>query len=278
LALSSKLRCAKIDFNTPSKECPENQIETSSQNYAQMQFYTDLYVETMGNISHAIHPFYQGNKTNTQDRAENEINSELSNIEQIIDACQISDKYGLFSKAQQQVPDVTSVISLWNQIKEEKMTQLALAGNIDKWFREYLLPKSYWQTALKRTKHKPVRDKFIRELEMIEMYNQVNGLLENEVEYLHQVAVDLCRKFQRASSQVEGRNGFLSLINHNQRSFDNTRIEVLTILHNFDTRGMDKRTPVERLFGKDIQLSPIINFVLDNFTDLPRPRNRSLTG
>lgn len=282
LALASKLRWAKASFATVSKNSSEAQVEITSEKYAQIQFYTDLYVETMGNISHIIHPFYQGNKTNTSDGAEMEINTEFSNIEQIVDNCQITDKYKLFRKAQQQVPDVTSVISLWHQMKEDKLAQMGLSDNIGLWFREYLLPKTYWELAIKKTKYAPTRDKLNQELQKIGQPNknepEVEGLSKNEIERLSNAAVDLCRKFQRTSSQVEGRNGYLSLINHNQRSFDDTRLKVLTVIHNFDTRGLDKKTPAERLFGDNLQFKPLANYIIDNFGDLPRPRNRYLSG
>ncbi|MCD4681613.1 MAG: DUF6399 domain-containing protein [Bacteroidales bacterium] len=236
----------------------------------------------MRNISHIIHPFYQGNKINTSDMAEMEINTELSNIEQIVDDCKITDKYNLFSKAQQQVPDVVSVISLWHQMKEEKLAQMGLSDNIGKWFREYLLPKTYWKFAIKRTKHKPTRNKLNRELQKIGQANinepEGEGLSKNEIEQLSEAAIDLCRKFQRASSQVEGRNGYLSLINHNQRSFDDTRLKVLTVVHNFGIRGLDQKTPAERLFGDNLQFKPLANYIIDNFGDLPRSRNRYLSG
>ncbi len=87
-------------------------------------------------------------------------------------------------------------------------------------------------------------------------------------------AEELCRKFQRTSSQVEGRNGYLSMINHNQRGFDQDRLKVLTVVHNFDIYGTDGKTPAERLFGNKIKHDKIIDYLIKNFGDLPLPRKR----
>ncbi len=104
-----------------------------------------------------------------------------------------------------------------------------------------MLPKTYWETMIKRTKYKPLLNTYKNELALIEKNNtseqKPEGFPIGILEQLEVKAVEICRKFQKASSQVEGRNGYLSAINHNQRSFDSQRLEVLTVLHNFDTIG-----------------------------------------
>ncbi len=41
-------------------------------------------------------------------------------------------------------------------------------------------------------------------------------------------------KYQRTSSAVEGRNGYLSKLNHAERGLSAQSLKVLTIIHNFD--------------------------------------------
>jgi hypothetical protein len=45
-------------------------------------------------------------------------------------------------------------------------------------------------------------------------------------------ATDRVKAFQRASSAVEGRNGFLSQMHHNHRGLPKQRYKVWTVLHN----------------------------------------------
>lgn len=77
---------------------------------------------------------------------------------------------------------------------------------------------------------------------------------------------------QLTESQVEGRNGFLSAINHNQRSFDSQRLEVLTVVHNFDTKDADRLVPADRLFGKFVSFDSLFEYIIDNFGNLPNNR------
>lgn len=273
MALSSKLNSAKVNY-----EKAENKgelIELRKEEYIQIQFHTDIYIKSMRSISHVLHPFYDGFKLNTKNRVEAEIYLELSRIERLTLDCEIEDKYKLLTKAKNQVSDVVAVVSLWHDLVTEEIEQMNLNDNLKYWFKTYLLPKMYWIQALNKTKHKPIREQLKKELRECEQNKFLMlELSDEEYKVLKEKAIFLSRKFQRASSQVEGRNGKLSLINHNQKSFDSTRLEVMTVIHNFDTRGMDGKTPAERLFGNKIEFQPLFDYILNNFDDLPRPRKR----
>src|SRR5262245_49918505 len=61
-------------------------------------------------------------------------------------------------------------------------------------------------------------------------------------------ALQRTQVFQRTSSAVEGRNGYLSQMHHNQRGLPKRRYKVWTIVHNFDCRAVDGTTPASRFF------------------------------
>jgi hypothetical protein len=63
-------------------------------------------------------------------------------------------------------------------------------------------------------------------------------------------AAQRVRTFQRTSSAVEGRNGYLSQMHHNHRGLPPQRPKVWTALHNFDGRAADGTTPAARFFGR----------------------------
>jgi hypothetical protein len=68
---------------------------------------------------------------------------------------------------------------------------------------------------------------------------------------LHQKAKTLADVFQRSSSNVEGRNGYLSLRNHQLRGLDLPRKrECLTAIHHFFLTRPDGTTAAERFFGQ----------------------------
>jgi hypothetical protein len=68
---------------------------------------------------------------------------------------------------------------------------------------------------------------------------------------LHHQAQTLADVFQRSSSNVEGRNGYLSLRNHQLRGLERLRKRTcLTTVHNFFLMRPDGTTAAERFFGQ----------------------------
>ena len=72
-----------------------------------------------------------------------------------------------------------------------------------------------------------------------------------EPEQRQHKAKTLAEVFQRSSSNVEGRNGYLSLRNHQLRGLDHPRKRAcLTTIHNFFLTRPDGTTAAERFFGQ----------------------------
>jgi len=77
-------------------------------------------------------------------------------------------------------------------------------------------------------------------------------------------------KFQRSSSPVEGRNGYLSQVYHNRRGLSSRRLKVMTLIHNFHLKRCDGTTAAERLFGKTFP--DLFQWVVSQMGELPSPR------
>jgi len=78
-------------------------------------------------------------------------------------------------------------------------------------------------------------------------------------------ACKIVKTFQRASSRVEGRNGYLAFINHANKGIPEQRKKVLTIVHNFDSRNQNLTTPAERLF--DRKFPNLFEFILNDIAN-----------
>lgn len=273
LALGRRLALAGSAFDAAKETCTEICPEEAA--YAEQLFYSELYVESVQNISHCIHPYYGGDKANSSQRAQQCVEAELDKIKQVLDGCGLPDKHGLMAKAENQVGDAVSVISLWHGIAAGEFKRMALAPDAQIWAETYLLPLTYWETAAKKTKHRPAAEKIKQEIRACGQAGMPPCITEAEAAALKEKCIDLCRMFQRSSSQVEGRNGYLSMMNHNQRGFDGKRLEALTVVHNFDIRGADGKTPAERLFKNQIEHKPVFDFLMENFGTLGFPRNRN---
>ena len=77
-------------------------------------------------------------------------------------------------------------------------------------------------------------------------------------------------KFQRSSSAVEGRNGYLSQVHHNRRGLSSKRLHVSTVIHNFSLKRSDGTTAAERLFGQ--KFPDLFEYLVENIGELPHPR------
>ncbi|MEL6780050.1 MAG: DUF6399 domain-containing protein, partial [Cyanobacteria bacterium J06597_16] len=81
---------------------------------------------------------------------------------------------------------------------------------------------------------------------------------------------EFCAKYQRTSSAVEGRNGYLAQRHHARRGFSPQSLKVLTIIHNFDLTRADGTTAAQRLFKYEFP-NPF-EWMIENIGELPMPR------
>jgi hypothetical protein len=89
-------------------------------------------------------------------------------------------------------------------------------------------------------------------------------------------ATEQVTAFQRTSSAVEGRNGALAQLHHNQRGLPKPRYKMWTVLHNFDCHAPDGTTPAARFFRRTFPA--LFETVLSQIEALQRPRQRKYDG
>ena len=87
---------------------------------------------------------------------------------------------------------------------------------------------------------------------------------------LHQQATERAEVCQRSSANVEGRNGYLSLRNHQLRGFERPRKRAcLTAIHHFFLPPSDGTTAAERFFGQKPR--SLFAVILDSVAVPPAP-------
>lgn len=198
---------------------------------------------------------------------------------------EISEKVIL--KIVNQIPGLSEGIATWQQWAEERSKEFALSSTIEirqeelkKWLLHYLLPVFVWELVLGRIPRKKKNERLIQYYKEIlqKARDKLKGSkLENymtaqQYEQCEKWAVRVARTFQRSSSQVEGRNGYLAFVHKANRGMPEQRLQVLTVVHNYDIRRVDGTTPAERLF--DRKFPDLFEFVLENVTGFPEPRRR----
>ena len=141
---------------------------------------------------------------------------------------------------------------------------------------EPLLPLMYGQYQVSRRRCPRRKAKLVQALEAVQdtfdRHPITRQLAPDVLEGWNAWAAEQAKALQRASSAVEGRNGALAQLHHNQRGVPKQRDKVWTVLHNFDCRAPDGTTPAARFFRRGFP--DLFETVLSTIDDLPRPRKR----
>lgn len=233
-------------------------------------------------INKAVHPFNENDELTTCDELEVQLQKGFTKIRALAQQAQIEIALDKGEKILNQIPDIGQGVAHWIKHLNTKMEQLNLAGDEKKWRTESLLPYAYWQVhQTKKTTKK--RDKALNEYYQqrvqqaklrFEQAGPPTQISEQTKEQLVNWAFRQVATFHRASSQVEGRNGYLAFVHHANKGMTEKRQKVLTVVHNFDIRRADGKTPAQRLFNKEFP--NLFEFVLDNVGQLPQPRSRKM--
>jgi hypothetical protein len=158
-------------------------------------------------------------------------------------------------KAERVVPKMQATIAFVSRYVKQQVAQLDLTPPVSFAMHAKLIPSSYLdRVAGTRT----VSDgEALRKLAerlrtpLFEPGGALSDLSPETQDHLQNEAKRLAAVFQRSSSNVEGRNGYLSLRNHQLRGLDLPRKrECFTTIHNFFLTRPDGTTAAERFFGQ----------------------------
>ena len=159
------------------------------------------------------------------------------------------------AKAERVVPKMQATIEFVSGYVRQQVRQLDLAQLASYAMHAHLIPSyDLERVASTRTgtQGEPLRALAERlRTPLFESSGALGALSPMEQHQLKHKAKTLAEVFQRSSSKVEGRNGYLSLRNHQLRGLDHPRKrECLTVVHNFLLVRPDGTTAAERFFGQ----------------------------
>jgi len=158
-------------------------------------------------------------------------------------------------KARRVVPKMQATIEFVSGYVRQQVKQLELAPPQSFAMHAHLIPSYYLErvaTTRPRREGTPLRELAERiRTPLFEPGGALSALPPVEQDRLKQKAATLADVFQRSSSNVEGRNGYLSLRNHQLRGLNHSRKRAcLTAVHNFFLTRADGTTAAERFFGQ----------------------------
>jgi len=158
-------------------------------------------------------------------------------------------------KAERVVPKMQATIEFVSGYVGQQVAQLALTPPVSFAMHAKLIP-SYYLDRVAQTRSvsdgAPLRELAERlRAPLFEPGGVLCALSPETQGQLHDEAKRLAAVFQRSSSNVEGRNGYLSLRSHQLRGLDLPRKrECFTAIHNFFLTRPDGTTAAERFFGQ----------------------------
>ena len=226
-------------------------------------------------ISTCLHPFdINHNTVQTTELVKQSLENIQGTLQNIYTNHRLQDPRSGIRKLKTQIQSLSAIIDIWWSWVDECLVHQDYEVNVRCWVREYLLPVVYWQQQASRTKNPHLRQDYtaanIKANQIFEQHPFTQSLSESARQQWWNWGIWMVSKFQRSSSAVEGRNGYLSQIHHNRRGLSSKRLSVATVIHNFALKRNDGTTAAERLFGQ--QFPDLFEYLMENIGELPQPR------
>lgn len=233
------------------------------------------YRQELQAISTTVHPFNLNLQQQTSEQISTKLHASVLSLREILVGCGIDDKKNALDKMEKQIVSISPTSDLWWQWVNADITLLGARLELQDAIKQILLPFIYFKMQRKKSKSKKsLRDIYQNVYEAAEKLLRSRALVsELTTGSWMKWANDMCRKFQRTTSAIEGRNGLLAGFNLCARGMTELQLESQKIIHNFWIKRDDGTTAVERCFGikPDIDL---FEFILANMKELPLPRCR----
>ena len=292
-AIGSRLRQARQAFSQAQEPLSQGQasspdgaaaqqaqalVEASAAEVTRWENVHSAYRHHLATVSMIVHPWRLVDSTRqTSADVERQLHAETQAIEALIETNGLPAKKKALDKVRKQLTGVSALVDLWWQGVWHDLQQVALTPKWTRWVEDLLLPLLYWQEQIARTRCPRRKAKLAQVLAAVQTAFKTHPLTEQlapaVLEDWQAWAAEHAKAFQRASSAVEGRNGYLSQMHHNQRGLPQHRYKVWTVLHNFDCRASDGTTPASRFFRREFP--DLFEMVLSRVEDLPRPRKHN---
>ena len=248
------------------------QIETNQRILQQSRL---TYQNCCHRLSTWLHPFdINQNIPQTTEFVSIGLQEILRSLQTVRQTHKLKDPRNGIRKLKNQIESLSAVVDLWWSWVDQCLAARGCELNVVNWVKEQLLPAVYWQQQVRRTKNPDARKDYqaayLKAFAFLEQDPVTLSLSLSTRESWWNWAIWMVSKFQRCSSAVEGRNGYLSQVYHNRRGLSTRQLQVSTVIHNFSLKRNDGTTAAERLFGREFP--DLFEYLVENIGELPQPR------
>jgi hypothetical protein len=225
--------------------------------------------------SYAVHPFALADRTRQRAVQVNAaLHQVLASLNTLHARYTARDNAKVVAKFTRQIPGLAALVDAWWYWVEQSLPPDTLDVELRGWLLERLLPTGYWQAQVGKTKTPTLKSAYQHAFDTARQALHQHRLTVTwsgeDFATWQAWATEWVARFQRASSPVEGRNGYLSQLNHCARGTPTQRLKVLTVIHNFDLKRADGTIAAERLFGTPFP--DLFDWVMEQMGTLPMPR------
>ena len=231
-------------------------------------------------IGNAYHPYdLTTAKANTHAKLESTLAGAFNTINKVANLINLRETgKDLIAKAKAMIPSMTSTLDFYFDTINNMLKSLGIKGSKNKLMKEFLIPSAYLDRCIRKAKNadskraikstvKMLQAKLSKEKCWISLSKEVR---EKLVKYSFRCA-DV---FQRSSSCVEGRNGYLSLRHHGLHNISDRKLKVLTTIHNYFIRRPDGTTAAQRFYEQEH--GDIFEYLIEKMTCPARSRKSVL--
>jgi Family of unknown function (DUF6399) len=226
-------------------------------------------------LSQSIHPFHiETGESQIGLALQAQLQPYLSVLEQLSQTYSPTKSQAALDRWKRQIPCLSGVLHAWWQWTLQALCTKTQDPEIHNWVLNCLLPWVYWHQQTEKTRQPKLKQNYEKAAKSARERFMADDFTKNLTNSEQQEWIDwsvwMCTKFQRTSSAVEGRNGYLSGLHHSGRGFTEQTLKALTIIHNFDIKRDDGTTAAQRLFEKPFP--DLFEWVVPRMGELPRPR------
>lgn len=231
--------------------------------------------EAKKGIASAYHPYdlVSGAERQTE-QVQQELMQHFETIEATASTAQLRQTaIDKIQKAKRVCAGLVATMSFFWMMVQQFLESLSISPELEQIIREILLPATYLMLAAKKAKTAELKAQIRQSAEELLFRLQDNDTWVNtalpEQERLKKAAKACAQLFQRSSSCLEGRNGYLSLRHHGLHHLSTRKLGALTVIHNYFIKRADQSTAAERFFEQKPR--DLFEHIMQEMPSIPRP-------
>ncbi|MEM8807177.1 MAG: DUF6399 domain-containing protein [Cyanobacteria bacterium P01_G01_bin.38] len=270
--LQAKWETAKTEAKRDSLAQSLKTLSTQQATVCQDQ---QQYHEVIRTLSLSIHPFdLERHETQTWNDLETDLVTPLAQLRTLAQTYGGAKAIQAIEAFDKQLPDIAQGIHTWWLWVTQALATQTASVEVQNWVIGTLLPWVYWLVQTDKTHQPELKSRYQQATDNAAQQLLGHPLTQTMGAAERQIRIDWARwmvsNYQRTSSGVEGRNGYLTRLHHSGRGFSEQTLKALTIIHNFHLKRSDGTTAAQRLF--DYEFPDLFEWVVNQMGALPLAR------